>query len=39
MYLRQSDSAASLHFESKRKRDLLEHYEANVDEIDRWRRI
>ena len=39
MYLRQSDSAASLHLESKRKRDLLEHYEANVDEIDRWRRI
>ena len=39
MYLRQSDSAASLHLESKRKRDLLEHYEANVDEIDRWRKI
>jgi SAM-dependent methyltransferase len=39
MYLRPSDSTASLDLESERKRDLLEHYEANVDEIDRWRRI
>ena len=39
MYLRQSDATASLHLSSQRKRDLLEHYEANVDELDRWRQF
>src|ERR1700733_8138211 len=39
MYLRQSDVTASLHLSSQRKRDLLEHYEANVDELDRWRQF
>jgi ubiquinone/menaquinone biosynthesis C-methylase UbiE len=37
MYLRQSDATASLQLRSQRKRDLLDHYEANVDELDRWR--
>jgi len=37
MYLRPSDATASLQLSSQRKRDLLEHYEANVDELDRWR--
>jgi len=39
MYLRQSDVTASLHLSSHRKRDLLEHYETNVDELDRWRQF
>jgi SAM-dependent methyltransferase len=39
MYLRQSDATASLRLSSQRKRDLLEHYEANVDELDRWRQF
>src|SRR5882757_6642852 len=37
MYSRQSDATASLQLRSQRKRDLLDHYEANVDELDRWR--
>ena len=37
MYLKQSDSAASLQLASQRKRDLLDHFEANRDELDRWR--
>jgi len=37
MYLKQSDAAASLQLSSQRKRDLLDHYEANRDELDRWR--
>src|SRR5450755_3349122 len=34
---KQSDSPASLQLSSPRKRDLLDHYETNVDELDRWR--
>src|SRR5712672_1754676 len=34
---KQSDSPASLQLSSPRKRDLLDHYEANGDELDRWR--
>jgi SAM-dependent methyltransferase len=37
MYLRQSDAAASLQLSSQRKRELLDHFETNVDELDRWR--
>jgi len=37
MYLRQSDAAASLQLSSPRKRELLDHFETNVDELDRWR--
>jgi SAM-dependent methyltransferase len=37
MYLRPSDAAASLQLSSQRKRDLLTHFETNVDELDRWR--
>src|SRR5450432_2765194 len=34
---KQSDSPASLQLSSPRKRDLIDHYETNVDELDRWR--
>src|SRR3977135_977940 len=37
MNLTRSDSTASLQLSSQRKRDLLDHFEANVDELDRWR--
>src|SRR5216684_3992926 len=37
MYLKQSDATASLQLSSQRKRDLLDHFEANRDELDRWR--
>src|SRR4030081_4062923 len=37
MYLKQSDATASLQLPSQRKRELLDHFEANVDELDRWR--
>jgi ubiquinone/menaquinone biosynthesis C-methylase UbiE len=37
MNLTRSDSAASLQLSSQRKRDLLHHFEANRDELDRWR--
>ncbi len=37
MYLRQSDATASLQLSSRRKRDLLDHFETNGDELDRWR--
>ena len=37
MYLKQSDATASLQLSSQRKRDLLDHFEANGDELDRWR--
>src|SRR5215208_4489717 len=29
--------AHSLQLSSQRKRDLLDHFEANADELDRWR--
>jgi len=39
MYLRQSDGAPSMQLShlSQRKRDLVEHFEVNGDELDRWR--
>jgi SAM-dependent methyltransferase len=37
MYLRPSDSAASLQLPTPRKRDLLAHFEVNGDELERWR--
>jgi ubiquinone/menaquinone biosynthesis C-methylase UbiE len=37
MYLRPSDANATLQLASQRKRDLLDHYESNVEELDRWR--
>src|ERR1700685_1456652 len=37
MYLRPSDSASSLPLPTQRKRDLVEHFEANGDELERWR--
>ena len=37
MYLKPSDATASLQLSSQRKRDLLDHYETNGDELDRWR--
>jgi SAM-dependent methyltransferase len=39
MYLKQSDSTASLQLSSQRKRDLLDHYETRHDELDRWRKF
>src|ERR1700694_3041890 len=37
MYLKRSDHTASLQLASQRKRDLLDHFETNGDELDRWR--
>src|SRR5258705_11766062 len=37
MYLKQSEADASLQLSSQRKRDLLDHFEKNGDELDRWR--
>src|ERR1700676_906641 len=37
MYLKPSDATASLQLSSQRKRDLLDHFEKNGDELDRWR--
>jgi ubiquinone/menaquinone biosynthesis C-methylase UbiE len=37
MYLRQSDATANPQLSSQRKRDLVAHFETNVDELDRWR--
>jgi ubiquinone/menaquinone biosynthesis C-methylase UbiE len=37
MYLRPPDSAASLELPTQRKRDLVNHFEANGDELERWR--
>jgi SAM-dependent methyltransferase len=37
MYLKQSDTTASLRLSSQRKRDLLDHFEAKGEELDRWR--
>src|SRR5262245_32247917 len=37
MYLSQPDPTASLKLASQRKRDLLDYYESNVEELDRWR--
>jgi len=39
MYLRPSDSAASLQLSSQRKRDLLDHFETNGDELEQWRKF
>ena len=39
MVLKQSDSPASLQLSSQRKRDLLDHFESNVEELDRWRKF
>ena len=39
MVLKQSDSPASLQLSSQRKRDLLDYYETNVEELDRWRKF
>src|ERR1700691_3698251 len=37
MYLRPSDSASSVQLPTQRKRDLVDHFEANGDELERWR--
>src|SRR6202030_1979072 len=39
MYLKQSDTTASLRLLSQRKRDLLDHFETNGEELDRWRKF
>jgi len=39
MYLRPSDSALSYTLSTQRKRDLVEHFETNGDELDRWRQF
>src|ERR1700747_2167605 len=39
MYLRQSDSAASLPLSNQRKRDLVDPFDAHGDELDRWRKF
>ena len=39
MVLKQSDAPASLQLSSQRKRDLLDHFESNVEELDRWRKF
>src|SRR6202140_2947454 len=37
MYLKQSGATASLQLSSQRKGDLLDYFENNGDELDRWR--
>src|SRR6516164_11158400 len=37
MYMSQPDATPSLKLGSQRKRDLLDYYESNVEELDRWR--
>src|SRR6201997_1294778 len=37
IYLSQPDPPTSLKLASQRKRDLLDYYESNVEELDRWR--
>ncbi len=37
MYLKQPDQPAPLQLSSQRKRDLLDHFEANGAELERWR--
>src|SRR5579864_8893380 len=37
MYLKQPDKPASRQLSSQRKRDLLEHFEVNGAELERWR--
>src|SRR3954454_7937398 len=37
MHSSPSDATATLELSSQRKRDLLAHFETNVDELDRWR--
>jgi SAM-dependent methyltransferase len=37
MYLRPSDSTRTLALPTQRKRDLVEHFEANSDELASWR--
>jgi SAM-dependent methyltransferase len=39
MYLRPSDAARSLELPTQRKRDLVGHFESNVDELERWRKF
>src|SRR6202045_3626066 len=39
MYLKQSDTTASLRLSNQRKRDLLDHFEAKGEELDRWRKF
>ena len=39
MYLRQSDATASLQLSSRRKHDLVDHFETHGDELDRWRKF
>jgi SAM-dependent methyltransferase len=39
MNLIQSDFTGSLQLSSQRKRELLDHFEANRDELDRWREL
>src|ERR1700744_6184276 len=39
MYLRPSDAARSLELPTQRKRDLVDHFESNVDELERWRKF
>jgi ubiquinone/menaquinone biosynthesis C-methylase UbiE len=37
--LRPSDAARSLELPTQRKRDLVDHFESNVDELERWRKF
>src|ERR1700729_1811299 len=39
MVPKQSDTPASLQLSSQRKRDLLDHFETNRDELERWRKF
>ena len=39
MVPKQSDAPASLQLSSQRKRDLLDYFETNSDELDRWRKF
>jgi len=39
MVPKQSDVPASLRLASQRKRDLLDHFETNRDELERWRKF
>jgi len=39
MYLRPSDAARSLELPTQRKRGLVDHFESNVYELERWRKF
>src|SRR3954447_7798053 len=39
MFVGKFDSTAPVPLSNQRKRDLLDYFDSNVDELDRWRKI